>query len=230
MDDRSGFEARAVIAPAQNRRARIALFLPVLVLFVIAWVGMSGTQPDHHTAAASASVIPVAIFHAPPAGSTEAPYPAQVVGFTVQRLDAISLQDLQSGGVIAIAGWYSPQVIAACPASVTVHSPSPDAQAFIDPYAYCARTGVFYATQPAPDAPVVIDSTEGAGSRSAGLQSVAASLISGVVAPPKLEVVGGDAAEVVVLAHFADPGTACRGGAICPLVLTIDYVPWTPDS
>jgi hypothetical protein len=229
MDDRSGFEARAIIAPRRRRLARATLLVPVVALVAIAWVGASGARPDHLTAIAPASAVPASGVRPWPPRPTEAPYPAEVVGFTVHRLDSIEMQKLAPDEVVAIAGWYSPQLVAACPPVVALGRPSLGVQDGIDPYAYCARTGVFYATQPEPDAPVVIDSIEGVGSRSAGLESVAASMITGVVAPPALEVVGGDAAEVVVLAHFVDSGAACRGGALCRELL-IDYVPWTPGS
>jgi hypothetical protein len=226
MDDGSGYEARAVIAPRRSRLARATLLVPVVALVAIVWVGVSGARPDHPTA-----VVPLPTIAASPARPTEAPFPAQVLGFAVQPLDTIQIQGLGLDSVVAVAGWYAPMAIADCPPLAALYKagPSTNGNPFVDAYAYCARSGVFYASRPEPDAPVVIDSTEGIGSRSAGLESVAASMVEGVVATQELNAVGGNAAEVVVLGRFVYSGSACGTAAACRALL-IDYVAWTPGA
>jgi hypothetical protein len=226
MDDRSGFEARAVIAPRRRRLARATLLVPVVALVAIVWVGVSGARPDDPTA-----VIPLPTIPASPARPSEAPFPGQVLGFDVQRLDTVQIQVLGLDSVVAVAGWYAPMLIADCPplAALYVPGPDPNIRGAVDSYAFCARSGVFYASRPEPYAPVVIDGTEGIGSRSAGLESIGASMIEGVVATRELEAVGGDAAQVVVLGHFVYSGNACGTAAACRALL-IDHVAWTPGA
>jgi hypothetical protein len=227
MDDRSGFEARAVIAPRRRRLARATLLVPALALVGIVLIGVNGARPDH----SSAVVPPPTIAAMPRARPSEPPFPAEVLGFAVQPLDSIQIQGLALDTVVAVAGWYAPQLVANCPPQAAQYrvGPSPDSNPFVDPFAYCSRSGVFYASRPDPDAPVVIDSNEGVGSRSAGLESVATSMVEGVVATTELNAVGGDAAEVVVLGRFVDTGDACGTGAACRALL-IDYVAWTPGG
>ena len=226
MDDRSGFEARAVIAPRRGRLARAALLLPVVGLVAIVWVGVSGARPDHPTA-----VVPHPTIAASPARPTEAPFPGQVLGFDVQRLDTVQFQYLGLDTVVAIAGWYAPMSMRDCPplAALYLSGPHPNVRGEVDSYAYCARSGVFYASRPEPDAPVVIDSAEGIGSRSAGLEAVGAAMVEGVVATRELEAVGGEAAQVVVLGRFVYSENACGTAAACRALL-IDHVAWTPGA
>ncbi|HYK96266.1 MAG TPA: hypothetical protein VE011_10430 [Candidatus Dormibacteraeota bacterium] len=226
MDARSGFEARAVIAPRRSGLGRATLLVPVVVLVGIVLVGVNGARPAHPTAA-----VPLPTNPASPVRPPEPPFPAEVLGFNVQPLDAIDVQGLGLDTVVAVAGWYAPMLVADCPplAAQFRAGPFPNGNAFVDPYAYCARSGVFHASRPEADAPVVIDSTEGVGSRSAGLASVAASMVEGVVASPELNAVGGDAAEAVVLGRFVYSGSACGTAAACRALL-IDYVAWTPGS
>jgi hypothetical protein len=225
MDDRSGFEARAVIVPKRRRLAIATLLVPVVALVAIAWVGFSGARSDHSTAA-----VPSPAAAATPVRPSEAPFPGDVLGFAVQPLDTVNFRFLDLDTVVAVAGWYAPMVIADCPplAALYVAGPRPDIPGTVDSYAFCARSGVFYASRPEPDAPVVIDSIEGVGSRSAGLESVTASMVEGVVAPSGMESVGG-AAQVVVLGRFVYSENACGTAAACRALL-IDYVAWSPGA
>ncbi|GEM_PF-6879474 len=225
MDDRSGFEARAVIVPRRRRLARATLLVPVVVLVAIALLGISGARPDHLTA-----VVPPPTIAPSPARPSEAPFPGEVLGFEVQRLDTVQIQNLGLDDVVAVSGWYTPMVIADCPPQAALYMPDarPNVRGFVDPYAFCARSGVFYSPRPDPNAPVVIDSIEGVGSRSAGLESVTASMVDGVVAPGGMEWVGG-AAQVVVLGRFVYSENACGTAAACRAML-IDYVAWTPGT
>jgi hypothetical protein len=191
----------------------------------IAWVGVSGARPDHPTAA-----LPPPTTAASVARPSEAPFPGEAVGFAVQPLDAVNFQYLGLDTVVAVAGWYAPMVIADCPplAALYIAGGHPTFGRFVDPYAFCARSGVFYTSRPEPDAPVVIDSLEGVGSRSAGLGSVTASMVEGVVAPSRMESVGGTA-QVIVLGRFVYSENACGTAAACRALL-IDYVAWTPGT
>lgn len=226
MDDRSGFEARAVIAPRRPRLARATLLLPVVALLAIAWVGVSGARQDHATA-----VVPLPTIAASLAGPSEVPFPGEVLGFNVQPLDTVQIQLLGLDTVVAVAGWYAPMLVADCPplAALYVPGPHPNVRGEVDPYAFCARSGVFYAPRPDPNAPVFIDTIEGVGYRIPGLESIAASMVEGVVAPGELEAMGGDAAQVVVLGRFVYSGNACGTEAACRQLL-IDYVAWTPGA
>jgi hypothetical protein len=225
MDDRSGFEARALIAPSSRRLARAALLVPVVALVAIVWVGVSGARTDQPTA-----VVPLPTVQASLARPSEAPFPGQVLGFDVQPLDTVWIQGLGLDSVVAVAGWYAPLLIADCPplAALYVAGPDPSVRGVVDSYAFCKRSGVFYAARPEPDAPVVFDGTEGVGSGRAGLESVAASMVEGVVATREMEAIGG-AAEVVVLGRFVYSETACGTPAACRALL-IDYVAWTPGA
>jgi hypothetical protein len=226
MVDQSGFEARAVIAPRRRRLARASLLLPVVALVAIVLVGASGARPDHPTA-----VVPVPIIAASPAPPSEPPFPGEVLGFGVQRLDAVQIQDLGLDTVVAVAGWYTPMLVADCPplAARYIPGPFPNVRGDVDPYAFCARSGVFYVPRPDPDAPVVMDIIDGVGYRRAGLETIGASMVEGVVAPREMETVGGGATQVVVLGRFVYSENACGTAAACRALL-IDYVGWWPGA
>jgi len=193
---------------------------------------VSGGRPDHQTAAGPLWTVFAPSAVAPgPSEAPEAAFPAQVLGFAVQPLDTVQIQLLGLNTVVAVAGWYTPMGLTNCPPQASAYSagPFPNGHGFVDPYAYCVRSGVLSASRPERDAPVVIDSTEGVGSRSAGLDSVDASMVLGVVAPDELNAVGGDPAQVVVLGRFVYSGDACGTAAVCRALL-IDYVAWTPGA
>jgi hypothetical protein len=225
MDDRSGFEARAVIAPRRRRLARATLLVPVVALVAIAWVGVSGARPDHPAAAVSSPTVAAS---AP--RPSEAPFPGEALGFAVQPLDTVNFQYLGLDSVVAVAGWYAPIVIADCPplAALYIAGGHPNFGRFVDPYAFCARSGVFYAPRPEADAPVFIDTIDGVGYRIPGLESVTASMVEGVVAPAGMESVGS-ATQVVVLGRFVYSENACGTAAACRALL-IDYVAWSPEG
>jgi hypothetical protein len=235
MEEEASFEARAVLAPRRARRARFPLLLPVVALVVIVWTGVSGARSDQATA-----VLPdpgaVAAASLTPEGSPRlvAPEvrppqrPAQVVGINVQRLDAIQQQRLGRDDIVAVAGWYIATAITDCPplAAIFRKGSLPEVRGDIDEWAFCVRSGVLYASRPNLDERLPTNNLEDNRAKSAGLPAVAVTLVIGVIAPLELEMIGGDATEVVVIGRFVDSGDACGPVAGCRRVLVVDHVGW----
>jgi hypothetical protein len=228
MDDRTGFEARAVLAPRRPRQARLALLVPVVVLVAIAWAGLSGARPEQGTAARTSASAAAPSQTAerptkPPVVATQPERPTQVIGLEVQRLDTVQTLGLKRDDVVAVVGWYVATSITDCPPLAAQYQATapPGALRTADGWAYCQRSGVLYASPPD-----VQDSWSG----SAGLSAVGARLIAGVIVPAELEVIGTHATEVVVVGRFARSGEGCTVAAGCEPELLIDHVAWTPGA
>jgi hypothetical protein len=209
MDEQASFEARAVLAPRRARVARLALLLPVIGLVAIAWAGLSGPRSDKAT---TDITDPTAV--AAPSLTVDAPYPAQVIGLDVQRLDDVQPRGLGRDDVIAVAGWYVATAITDCPPLAAIYREGslPEVRGDADELAFCVRSGVLFASRP-----------------DAGVPSVTVTVVVGVVVPPKLEMIGTDATEVVVVGRFVESGDGCGAPAGCRRELLVDHVAWTPD-
>lgn len=64
----------------------------------------------------------------------------------------------------------------------------------------------------------------------AGVSTIAATVVVGVVVPAELEVVGPASTAVVVLGHFVEPGDGCEVLGDCTRELVIDYLAWTSGA
>jgi hypothetical protein len=225
-DEQATFEARPVLEPRRARLGRFMLAVPVIAFIAVAGAGLSGARHDRSTAD---NLVPPAIAVVPPAPSaaqprpTDAARPDLALGLAVQRLDEVQREGLGPDDVFAVVGWYVPTGMSDCPplAAKFKASTSPATPGFGDAWAYCTRTGVLYASPPA--AP---DSWSG----SAGLGAVGVSVATGVVMPSELELVGGDAIEVVVVAQFLDSGSCLRCAAPGPPLLLVDHVAWSSGA
>ena len=230
MDEQTKFEPTAVLAPRRARRTRLAVLLPVLALAGIALAGLTGNRLP---SAADRATTPVtaAAAGSPPAtrapGTVAQPFPAQVLGLDVHPLDDILLARLTRDDVVAIAGWYVPLAITACPAAVAEYQGGGTVvQPGFDPWAYCERAGVLYAERPGSIAPIA--GPAAAQAAPDGPTSIAASLVPGIRLPDALEVVGAAPMQVVVLGHFVEASSACMLLGACPSELVVDYVGWAP--
>ena len=225
MAEQASFEARAVLAPRRARVFRFVLALPVLALGVIVWAGVSGSRPDQ-----AASVPEATTVDASPAGAGQtaaapvvlAAYPSRVPGLDVQGLGDVQLARLTRDDVVALAGWYVPLAITDCPSVVeTIPGTSfPQPHPGYDPWAYCERSGVLYASHPRTRA----------GELGGGPSSVVASLVTGIKLPRELERVGADPMQVVVLGHFVESSSACMLLGACPTELVVDYLGWAAGA
>jgi hypothetical protein len=218
----TSFEARAVLGPRRRRLARLTVLLPVVILVAIAGAGVIGARSDRATAQASSNTA-VAAASVPVAGSTPAIAPTVAVGLPVHRLDEIRTQSLGPDEAVAVVGWYATTAITDCPALAAIYRRGtlPYVRGDTDELAFCARSGVFYASQ--PDAQ---DRRDG----SPGLPGLAATVVVGVIMPPDLEVIGADAREVVVVGRFVATTDGCQSRHDCAPELLIDHVAWTPGG
>jgi len=237
MDEQAQFEARAVLAPMGGRRTRLAVLVPLVALVVTAWAGLSGPRSEPVTVAASTAVAiapPLAAEGATPVVSDAPPsqVPERVIGFEVHRLADLRPERLGRDELVAIAGWYIATSITDCPplAAIYLKDSVPGVRGEADSWAWCDRFGVFYASRPDLRERVPTNNLEDNRSKSAGLPAFATTLVHGVVVPPNLEIVGGDATEVVVVGRFVDSGDGCGVAAGCRGELLVDYVAWTPSA
>lgn len=231
MDENATFEARAVLPPRRRRTARLALLVPVVALVAIAWAGVSGNRPDQATAGIAQPTAALAASLPAPSLAVEAPYPAQVVGLAVQRLDAVQTGRLGRDAVIAVAGWYVPTAITDCPPLAALYRPAslPDVRGDTDSFAFCVRSGVLFAARPDLHG-LPMNDLEDDAATDTGLPSVGVTVVAGVVVPPELEMVGAGATEVVVVGRFVESGAGCRATAGCSRELVVDHVGWTPGA
>jgi hypothetical protein len=222
MNEPTGFEARAVLAPRRRRLARLALLLPVVALVAIAAAGFSGARSDQATARIPGPTA-VAAPSRTVAGSTPAIAPAQVIGLHVHRLDEVQMRSLGRDDVVAVVGWYVATAITDCPPIAAIYRQGslPDVRGDADTAAFCVRTGVLYASQ---------RDVQDRWSGSAGLPAVGVTIVVGVIVPPGLEMIGADATEVVVVGRFVESGAGCPVPAGCPRELVVDHVAWTPRA
>lgn len=216
MDEQASFEARAVLGPKRARVARLALLLPVVALVAIAWAGLSGDRS--HPATADVPV-PTTVAVPTPTLPVEAPYPTEVIGLAVQRLEDVQPGGLGRDDVVALAGWYVPTSITDCPPLAAIYRDGslPDVRGDADSWAFCVREGVLYPSRPGPDM-----------HEEAGLPGVTVKVVVGVIVPPELEAVGTDATQVVVIGRFVEFVYGCSLPAGCARELVVDHVAWTP--
>lgn len=233
MDEQASFEARAVLAPGRARLAQIALLLPAAALVAAAWAGLSGA-PSHEATAEGSDPTAVVVPSLAVGGSTPAvapgrpPYPAQVVGLAVQRLDVVQRRGLGRDEVVAVAGWYVPTSITGCPPLPAIYRAGslPELRGDADEWVFCERSGVLYASRPDLDERVPRNNLEDNRSKNAGLPAVAVTMVIGVIVPRELEMVGAPATPVVVLGRFVPSGDACPDEASCARQLVVDHVAW----
>jgi hypothetical protein len=202
--------------------------VPVVAGAVIAWAGLNGAGSGETTVAiANPTAVDVdgaAATDITPAATPiiEAPKrPSLAIGLHVRPLAEIQPQALAQDDVVAISGWYAPLAITDCPPLAAIYRDGalPYLRGDTDPLAFCVRSGVLYAS--APDGPQ--------GDSAGGPSEVAATFVVGVIAPLRLEQVGADATEVVILGRFVEPsGRSCRA-TTCARVLLVDHVAWTPS-
>jgi hypothetical protein len=230
MDEQATFEARAVLVPKRARRARLTLFVPILAFAVVAWAGFSGDRSDEPPIAdaPAPAVTPpalVATDASPSSGPVIVPdpgLPTQVLGLDVRHLDDLEPANIDRDTAVAIHGWYVATSISDCPPVAVIYHDGalPEILPDADPVAYCQRSGVLYASRPDSSDRLPTNNLEDNRSKNAGLPAVPATIITGVVAPPEIEFVTGDAFEVAVVAEFIDSGRS----------LIINYVGWTGGS
>jgi hypothetical protein len=146
----------------------------------------------------------------------------------VQRLDDVQHRRLGRDEVVAISGWYVATAITDCPrlAARFRTTALPNARDDADEWAFCDRSGVLYASASDVDRRKPATTPEPDRSDGPGPASVAVTLVVGVVVPPELELIGGDATEVVVVGRFVD-SAGCRNLVRCPRELVADHVAWT---
>jgi hypothetical protein len=234
MDEQASFEPKAVLAPRRAGWNRFAIAVPALALAAIAWAGASGAGSDRavaespHLVAVAAPSIEVVASPAVARPPRDPRYPAQVVGLDVQRLDVVQAQGLGRDTPIAVAGWYVATAIADCPPLAALYRTAslPELRGDADEYAFCVRSGVLYASRLDFNVRLAMDHLEGNRSREAGLPAVAVTLEVGVVVPPELELIGGDATPVVVVGHFVHSGGGCGVPAGCARELVVDHLAW----
>ena len=227
-DGEAAFETRAVLRPGRGRGWRFIVAAPAIGLLGIALVGLLGHRSGTLTAGQPADRSP-ALASAPiPRSSDSAPrYPTEVLGLTVRNLGDVQLAGLDRNQVVAVAGWYVTLAITRCPPlAATFAQPSAGVEPGFDPFAYCERSGVLYATPPDPPG------TPGAINHPAGVgpESVDASVVRGVVLPGALQLVNAAPTPVVVLGRFVETSSACMLVGACPSELVVDYLGWPPAS
>ncbi len=236
MDEQATFETRAVLAPRRARLSRLALLLPVVALVATTWAGLSGDRSIPSTAAlpppSAVDAPSLSADGASPSAAPEVPgweRPATALGLDVHRLEDVQPRALDRA-VIAISGWYVATAVTGCPQFVVISQPAalPEVRRDVDPYAWCDRAGVLYGSRPDYGDRLPTNNLEDDRLKSARLPAVAATLLTGVVAPLELEIVGGDATEVIVIGHFTESGDGCGDSYGCRRELVIDYVAWAP--
>ncbi len=229
MEEQASFETRAVLAPRRARLTRLALLVPVVVLFAAAWAGISGPRSGParaddpgavELAAASRSVVGDASPSRAPA-TTPRPRPAEVLGLHVQRLDDLQRHEGGRDDMVVVTGWYVATAMSDCPAVGVINRDGslPEIRPDLDALTFCDRYGLLYASHPVLD-----------GRNSAGFPAVAVTLLSGVVAPNELETIGAAATEVVVIGRFVPSGDGCDVEGACRERLVVDHVAWTPGA
>ena len=227
MDEQARFETSAVLPPRRARLTRLALLLPALAFVATAWAGLSGARPEQATAIIPSSVAAEAPSReAPSPIVTRAQFPARVLGLEVQRLDQLGAAAIGRGELRAVAGWYVATTTIDCAPLADVYRQTeapgsrPNADAWVaDPWAYCDRFGLLYGSRPDLER-----------SQHAGLPAVPVVLAFGILAPPELEVVGGQATPVVMLGRLDESGASCSIPARCGRALVVDHVAWSQGS
>jgi hypothetical protein len=225
VDEQASFETRAVLAPTRARLTRLALLLPVVALVAVAWAGVSGTPSGQTTAevtaptAVIASSLPTGGSASPVAVETPRPQrPALALGLDVQRLDEVGTRSFSRDEIVVLTGWYVPMAITDCPPMDAIYRDGelPELRGDVDTYAFCRRSGLLYAAHP--------DLRE---FRFTGRLAIPATLVTGVIAPLEIELVGSRATEVVFIGRLFETLEGCRAPYGCRPELLIDHVAWT---
>jgi len=235
MDEQAAFETRAVLAPKRARLSRLALLVPVLALAATAWAGFSGRSAEDAAGPDAAAVAgPSTPGSQPSSAVAERPPgsrpPTEALGLEVRALDELDPPRLDAGEIVAIGGWYFATEITDCPplAATFRQSPGPEAEGNVDPWRFCQRSGVLFASQPQFDG-LAANTFEENRSKNSGLPAIGVLVDEHVVMPAQLEQIGGDATPVVVLGRFVDPDDRCHWPMDCPRQLVVDHVAWSAE-
>ena len=237
MDHEATFEPRSVLGSRRAGWSRLRIVLPALALAATVWAGASGGRSDEKTTdepGVVAVAAPSYDANAPRpsiAPAQAAPYPAEVVGLEVQRLDSVQARRLDRDAPVAVAGWYVATAITDCPRLAAIFRPArlPEVRGDTDTWAFCKRSGVLYASRPDLDERMPTNNLEDNRSKEAGLPAVAVTLVIGVVVPQELENIGATATQVVVVGHFVESGSGCSAHAACSRELVVDHLAWAAD-
>jgi hypothetical protein len=227
MEQQASFEARAVLPPRRARRTRLVLLLPAAALALTAWAGL-GSPPaqeatndvDQPAAIAQPSLlgdVPVSSSATPTARPNR---PSQVFGLAVRRLDDVRFAGVGRDEIVVLTGWYVPTAITDCPRLPAIYREAalPNLRGDVDTLAFCVRSGFLSVARP--------DLREFRFDP-AGRQAIPATLVIGVIAPLRIETVGTEPTEVVVLGRLVERGAGCRPAGSCGRELLIDHVAWT---
>ena len=235
MDEQATFETQAVLTRRRAGWNRLLIVLPVIAFGLTAWAGLSGPRSDTDqavtetaTASGAASTGLVAMPRLPQAQFAGPGFPTRALGLEVQALDEIPPQGDRGDAAIAVSGWYVATAMTACPAGPDPAPPGLADQLGVDadPRTFCARVGVLHATQPAAEEGPAASKPDDDGVVGTGLASVEATLTPGVVVPPELEDVAGDATPVVFVGRLVDGSKVCWEPWGCPAALLVDRVVW----
>lgn len=198
MDEQASFEPKAVLAA--RRPGWLVAIVPALALAAIAWVGLTGPGSSAESAT-QPSNAPVAVASSAPAASVpriaprrdDSGFPPTVLGLDVQALDDLQRYPPRDDVTIALAGWYAAASASACPAATDLQAPGFIAELGVDARAatFCQRSGRLFASSPEAG-------TQG------GVTDPAMTVVMtpGVVLPPALDDIGGDATRVVFVGRL----------------------------
>jgi len=224
VDEQASFEPKAVLA---TRRAGWPVaIVPALALAATAWLGLSGANssrpgPAHPSDApvAVASVAPGAGVPKYPPHRADSGYPSTVLGLDVQAIDDLRRYPPRDDLTIAIAGWYVAASASACPVSNDLEQLGFATQLGVDARVstFCRRSGLLLASSPGAVA-----------QRGAVDAAMPVVVTPGIVLPPALDDIGGDATRAVLVGRLG----ANRACLRCPLEaglpwrLHVDRVAW----
>ena len=232
MDEQATFETRAVLAPKRSRRNRVALLVPALALVATAWAGLSGRSEQGIGPAPSRAVASQGAVAAATSGAATRPdvqHPTEALGFEVRPLDEVNPRALDADQLVAVAGWYFMTEISDCPplSDVFRETAQPGANRRTDPWRFCERSGVLFATQPLFKGGQPASDFDENRIKNSGLPAINVSVDEHVIMPAPLEVIGGDATAVVVLGRFVQPDDRCHWPMECPRQLVVDHIAWS---
>lgn len=224
MDEHAGFEARAVLAPKRRRTSRLLLTLPAIGLIAVVLAGIAGPREERRTPAFANAT--------PSAPSARPEHPATVLGLAVQRLDRVEPLSLAPDEEVAVAGWYSTTAITGCPALAAIYRDGqlPYVRGDKDKLAFCVRSGVMYAAEPAPGVPAPTSAPRQGPAADPKMSRLDVTVAIGVVMPPDIEVIGASSTEIVVLGRFVPRRAGCVFLGGCGRDFIVDYVAWTPAT
>ena len=237
MDEQASFEPRSVLPPRRARASRLLLLVPVLVLAATVLGGVIGARSDHAVAdvpEASAATEPSTDSVGSPQAVApqlrDVRFPAQVLGLEVKRLDDIEVGGLGRDAVSVVAGWYVATGITDCPPLDAVFRTTsvPELGNPVDEWAFCKRSGMLFASGPNLDSSLPTNNAESDQSTDPARSPIPVTLVTGVVVPPELEMIGAPATPVVVIGRFVNIDNACPLRAGCRAELIVDHVAWAP--